>query len=745
MAKFRDLISSFLAGEITPKAWGRADSELWKQACERIENMIVHPQGGASRRPGTQFKYDLTSGDDPIVSDTAPGVRYIPFIISRTEAYIVVLSSKLSSSDYNPNTRGVYLWDINDESFVTLTNSYTSAAYTQFFGYNSQAQLNEVHYAQFGNAMFFAQGNRIPWALEKRGSSFFFMPFWAYGRLGEGGTLVNSEVAIAWPYRDRNTSATTLTANVVAAATLSMSANIGNAMIGSMIRATGDSDVTTGAALVTAAGAGAPQSLTVSTLVNFEDTNATSNWALSSWNNTDGWPRTVTFYEGRIWYGGSAVFPNTFWSSRAGSLADMRQLHWQQDSPNTVTNDDPFSGTIASPELNTISWMSAGKTLAIGTIGREHLAFGPDVSEVIGALNSTFPAESAAGGKGRVPVRLDNAVLFIQNSGRRIREFLFNDAQNSYKATDITVYAEHMPRRVTEDLDLTDTTYFLEPEIEQMALQKSDDQVIWCIDRNGGLFAFTRDTERQVNAFHYHRIGGVWNDGLQDRAPYVLSVCVAPSPSGAHDDVYVAVLRTVDGSDVVYMEKMGRSYEFATPNNNSTDLDRKMVFADSTVLFSGSAATAITGLGHLEGQEVHAIADGFYKGTFTVASGQITLPIAADKVVVGLGYRSYLRLMNLNLGSVIGTAQMAPRSVNSLMIRFVGTLGAKYGPSLDRLDSVNFQDPNLAMNTPLNLFTGDKKVTFQEGWQDKLNIHIVQDLPLPMHVDCVVAKGILND
>ena len=47
--------SNFTAGELSPRLDGRIDLPKYFSGCKTLENMIVHPHGGATRRPGTRF------------------------------------------------------------------------------------------------------------------------------------------------------------------------------------------------------------------------------------------------------------------------------------------------------------------------------------------------------------------------------------------------------------------------------------------------------------------------------------------------------------------------------------------------------------------------------------------------------------------------------------------------------------------------------------------------------------------
>ena len=55
MAKSRFIQSSFVSGELSPLLKGRTDLAQYYQACETAENVVIVPQGGMRRRPGTAF------------------------------------------------------------------------------------------------------------------------------------------------------------------------------------------------------------------------------------------------------------------------------------------------------------------------------------------------------------------------------------------------------------------------------------------------------------------------------------------------------------------------------------------------------------------------------------------------------------------------------------------------------------------------------------------------------------------
>ena len=55
MAKTRFIQNNFVSGELSPLLRGRIDLQQYYQGCEIADNVVIVPQGGLRRRPGTEF------------------------------------------------------------------------------------------------------------------------------------------------------------------------------------------------------------------------------------------------------------------------------------------------------------------------------------------------------------------------------------------------------------------------------------------------------------------------------------------------------------------------------------------------------------------------------------------------------------------------------------------------------------------------------------------------------------------
>ena len=81
MPRANDIQTNFTSGEISPFVKGRVDIDRYNNGVAFLENFIVYPQGGITRRTGTKFLGE--------VKTSATAVRIQEFIFSETQTYIL--------------------------------------------------------------------------------------------------------------------------------------------------------------------------------------------------------------------------------------------------------------------------------------------------------------------------------------------------------------------------------------------------------------------------------------------------------------------------------------------------------------------------------------------------------------------------------------------------------------------------------------------------------------------------------
>ena len=97
-------------------------------------------------------------------------------------------------------------------------------------------------------------------------------------------------------------------------------------------------------------------------------------------------------------------------------------------------------------------------------------------------------------------------------------------------------------------------------------------------------------------------------------------------------------------------------------------------------------------------------------------------------------YSSKVETLRIDAGAVQGTSQGKNKRINEVTVRLYRTVGLKVGTSSTNLDTVPFRSSADGMDSALSLFSGDKKVEFNGGYDEDATISIVQELPLPMTI-----------
>jgi hypothetical protein len=207
------------------------------------------------------------------------------------------------------------------------------------------------------------------------------------------------------------------------------------------------------------------------------------------------------------------------------------------------------------------------------------------------------------------------------------------------------------------------------------------------------------------------------------------SLAVIPTLDGTSDDLWLVAKRTLN-------DQPKRSIEVMTqPYDPESDADKSgMVFVDSSLEYSGSATTTVSGLWHLNGEVVTILADGAAHAAKTVTNGKITLDRAATRVQVGLPYTGTLKTLGLEL-QALGTIQGKKKRIPEVKLRFRNTLGGKAGASADRLERIATLGTGVLGSSP-PLFTGIKKVPCASAFDEERGgqVVVVQDQPLAMTV-----------
>lgn len=431
-------------------------------------------------------------------------------------------------------------------------------------------------------------------------------------------------------------------------------------------------------------------------------TDATRNWTLESeaWNETNGYPSCGVFFEERLIVAGSPAYPETFWGSQIGDYENF--------TPG-IDDADAIEFTLAGRQVNSILWMYAMESLMIGTVGGEWSVTGED-GKSLSPLNVTAKERRNYGSSEIRPASVDGSILFVQRAGRKVREFTYQWESNGYASVDLTLLAEH----VTEGT------------VAGMVYQKEPHSILWVWMADGTVSALTYLRDQEVVAWHTHPTLGD-----------VESMSVIPG--NGYDEVWAVIKRTINGQTVRYVEMLEALFT-DSPTEYTNNKGLNAFFVDSGITYNGAATTTITGLSHLEGEEVSVLANGNIVSGKTVSGGQITVPAGTTVAHVGLPYTSLLQTMRLDANTPQGTGLGSPKKIHEIVMRVYRSGTFKAGRNEDNLDTMYDREREIVMGAPYPLFTGDIRAGYDDNWGIDGRLMVVQDKPLPLTLVYLVKE-----
>lgn len=431
-------------------------------------------------------------------------------------------------------------------------------------------------------------------------------------------------------------------------------------------------------------------------------TDPTVRWSEGAWSGVRGYPRAVASYNDRLVLAATASKPLTIWFSATGE--------YETFDPGVGDDADAFGYLLGRSEQDPILWLQGQRSrgLLIGTSGSLFEVQPFDASDGITPSNPPTIVQTLGIPCGdNPPAVADNIQLVLQRNGRKLHEVLYSYDADSLVAPDLTLFSEHVTAGGIRRMDWMGEPY----------------TILWSVRADGELLSMTYDRNFSVCAWARHVLGG---DGV------VEDVCVVPA--GGDDEVWLIVRRTVDGSTVRYIEYMGDW-------DTGDDLENAY-YVDCGLTYDGPDAATFSGLGHLEGLSVVALADGAPVAARTVSAGAVSLDEAAGVVHLGLPYTSTLTTVRYDFAGDQGVTWHRKKAVRSVTLSVADTLGLIAGVDAD--DLAAFSWPGTTTGSlaagPTPLYTGDLSIrTAASPGTDAARVTVVQTLPLPETIRALVA------
>lgn len=740
MAKFSHIQNSFKSGLLSDKLRGRTDIQEYRNGCLQLNNFIPFKSGGVGKKPGSQFLSNILTAEDPDTITLPPDAEnfgVIPFIVNKESSYTIVFITDDTNDVDSSSYRDILIYDSSGNVVEGLSGTNLRVA-------GQDLDPSKFDFVQSSDVLFIVHSSGLipPVTIQRTDAStdtFEIRNFFAEAEFQTKAKF------LSLPFRPVNLDPEkVLQFNTGSPATLTAEDSGGSAIdlfdssmasdpIPTFFKFNDGSNTTV--LEVDTFNSSSEVEVSVVEGPTPSDGTTTDDWSESSWSEFRGYPRTVTIYQQRILFGGCPGEPDTVFNSTLGNFYILMQNKLLQDSSSdssglnyfgSLESSDAFSFSIGSTELNDITWMNSVRNLHVGTLGAEFIVVEPS-NAAYGPLNLPYIRPQTYHGSSPVKSsKYGTYSLYVSRNGKRIRDFSYSENNGSNVSRDLSILSDQAVYHNFSSGSYSNAEY------KEIYFQQ-DKSVLWCLTTLGQLLGITMSTSGETVAWHSHTFGGTDVE--------IQSICVTPNEDGSGEDLYLIIKRTIDSSDTYYLERVGAFFEHPNLYNSSENVDDTPYFSDSSIkVVNSPASTTVSGLGHLEGEEVQILADGEIQEPKTVSSGEITLDTAAEEIIVGLKYTSTLETMPLEAGAVIGNSQILLKRVDHLLMKLYKSLEGQYYYTEGSNYPVEY--PDVASN---ETFSGVSRVDFDSTNDYEYSVKIKHDKPVPFNLLALIFRGFTKD
>jgi len=676
--------NNFTQGQVGPYLFGRGETPIYKAGLETCENFICLPQGGIAKRKGFKFisaNPDSSTTPDGSTALTTTGFhdksRLLPFQFSDGQEYVIVLEPADNTISSSAKMHIYY----NDVRIDTITDGVDGNTFPI-----TTSMIDDVRYTQSYDVMILVHPNMEPVELI-RGS---VATDWTCTTLTlDHYPMANFDFTQTLTPSAKTGSGITLTLS--AGPYEWINASFPNGHIGMKINVNGGQVNITSVSSSTVAVGDVIYELVETAAANPHE------WEVTAFSNLStayggGWPRSVTFHQNRLIFGGSRDKPQTIFGSQSGDFFNFdpyTRLVTTTGATTTitgeVTDDAAIQFTIASNKLNIIRHMVSQQSMFIFTSDGEFDMSGEPVTPT----NIIIREQTRYGiGSGKTtPAVVDNEVLFVQKGGKQCRAFVYNFNTDAYSAKNYNLVHHDILSGATELVYLKN-------------YDNINNNFVFVLNADGTLGVLGINTEYSVVGWMKWSTNGFFKDMIQ-----------------VNDSLYVLVKRyDNDGSTQnagLFLEKLTEDAVYLD-GYHSTNI-------------SGSSFTGAVGL---EGKTVQVVADGLVHPDVTVnAAGNFTLTRTSSDTQIGYGYTSTMKTLPVQVASAnLSTLGERVRKV-MCEIQFHESEACKIDGVTIPFQTLNDQ----LLNQAITPFTGQKRMRVS-GWSRTPQITITSDQALPVTI-----------
>lgn len=641
MARFVSIQTNFTTGELDPLLRSRVDLKARQNALETARNVVCQPQGGVKRRPGTKFITEL--GGTP-----ADGVRLIHFEFSVDDSYMLCFT----------NTR---MYVFKNKTLITNING-SGDDYLTVTAITS-ARIPTMCWTQSADTLIVVHEDMNPVKIVRGASD----STWTASNI-----TFDSVPQYAFTLTTTNPAGTITPSDVSGKITITASSGVFiSGHVGQYINASPQ-----GRARIVKYNSST--SVSVVTEFPFFDTTATSSgqWELETgyedvWSAGKGYPRSVTFHQGRLFFGGSKSRPSTIWGSKVGLFFDFE--------PVEGLDDDAVEATLDTNTFNAIIDIISGRDLQVFTTGGEFYVPQEGLTPIT-PTDFFLSSTSRNGIREGVRVKqLESGVLFIQRQGKQLSEIAYSDTQLTYITSKISLLAGHLlkgPKHM---------------DIRRAVATDENDLLLIVNEDDGSMAVFSLLRAQDVIAPSEFTTQGKFLDVGVDIT-----------------DIYVVTERDDNGTDKYYVEVFDNTY--------LTDCAKQ------------GGAVASLDMSHLDGQTVNVISDGYVEENQTADSVVTFINTPTTSCEVGLPIDVEIKTMPVEVATQTGTRIGFKKRIVEVNALILETQNLVINGNLVPIRNLGDD----ALDSPVPEFTGTKTLHGILGYNNDGQITVTQSVPLKL-------------
>lgn len=426
-----------------------------------------------------------------------------------------------------------------------------------------------------------------------------------------------------------------------------------------------------------------PTEVKTSVITDFANTDKTQVYALSSWNDDNGYPKMACFFQDRLVLAATKKEPYSIWMSRTGDYPNFGI----EKVDGGVTDDSAIKADLITRNGFEILHLVPAKDLVILTTGNEWIIEG---SSVITPAKINPRPQTMRGSNTCPPQHIGNRIVHVQRSGKTVRDLGYQYDADNYNGDDLTLLATHL----TEGHKLVSSAYIQEPN-----------STLYYVRDDGALLSLAFIKEQNVFAWSHHTTDGKYKK-------------VASIPNGTSDVLYV----TVERNDKTYIERFNPDIEAA-------------VYMDSYITGSGSSIE----VSHLIGKTVQVLADGTrLQDRVVPENGLVAFGQSFSDITIGLAYETRIEQPGPDIGLKEGTMQARISKINTVVLRIEKSYGGHIGYTFKDKDmnELRYEDYE-------TLETGDivQQMPIADiGSNTKNHICIKHDEPFPFELNAIIRE-----